>query len=198
MKIPAYSKQDFLNALQGLLPSGLAWPRDSDAVLTGTLSGLAATFARHAARAKNLLIDANPATTVELLPEWELTLGLPDPCAGESPTLQQRRAQVVARFSSGGGQSIPYFISFALALGYSVTTREYAPFRCGESVCGDALGGEEWAHTWSLVAPLNTVTYFQAGQSAAGEPLATWQNDVLECELRAVKPAQTILQFIYE
>jgi len=198
MRIPAYTKQDFLNAIQGLLPPGLAWPRDTEAVLTGTLSGLASTFARHAARALNLLSDANPASTVELLPEWELTLGLPDPCAGESPTLQQRRAQVVARFVNSGGQSIPYFISFAEDLGYKVKTKEYAPFRCGQSCAGDPVGGEDWAYTWAIVAPLISLVRFSAGQSAAGEPLATWQNTVLECELRRVKPAHTILQFIYE
>jgi uncharacterized protein YmfQ (DUF2313 family) len=198
MRIPAYSTQDFLNAHQALLPTGLAWPRDADAVMTGTFHGLSAVYARQAARAANLLIEANPATTLELLPEWEETLGLPDPCAGISPTIQQRRAQVVARFSNSGGQSIPYFINFAASLGYAVTTKEFAPFRCGQSYCGDALGGEEWAYTWAIVAPLNTVIYFYAGRSAAGEALGVWQNTVLECELRQVKPAHTILQFIYQ
>jgi uncharacterized protein YmfQ (DUF2313 family) len=198
MKIPAYTTQDFLNAHQALLPSGLAWPRDSEAVMTATFQGLSAIYARQAARAANLLIDANPTTTVELLLEWEDTLGLPDPCAGVAPTVQQRRAQVVARFTNTGGQSIPYFISFAAALGYAVTTKEYAPFRCGQSYCGDALGGEEWSYTWAIIAPLNTVIYFSAGQSAAGEPLATWQNKVLECELTQVKPAHTFLNFIYQ
>lgn len=197
MLIPAYTSQDFVNALQGLLPPGSVWPRDQDAVLTATLNGLAPTFERQAARSRDLLIDVNPATTVELLPEWELSLGLPDPCAGVSPTLQQRRAQVVARFATSGGQSIPYYVSFAEDLGYAIDTIEYAPFRCGESTCGDALGGEDWCYTWSIVAPLNTVTYFATGLSAVGEPFASWQKNVLECELSAAKPAHTILQFIY-
>ncbi|KAF1040294.1 MAG: hypothetical protein GAK35_03548 [Herbaspirillum frisingense] len=197
MRIPAYTSQDFVNALQGLLPPGSVWPRDQDSVLTATLRGLAPTFERQASRARNLLIDANPATTVELLPEWEETLGLPDPCAGTSPTIQQRRAQVVARFANSGGQSIRYFINFAADLGYTISTREFAPFRCGQSAVGDPVGGEDWAYTWAIVAPLNSPVYFSAGQSAAGEALAAWQNQVLECELRRVKPAHTILQFFY-
>lgn len=46
-------------------------------------------------------------------------------------------------------------------------------------------------------APKNTVTRFAAGVSAAGEPLATWGNAVLECELQALTPAHTVLQFHY-
>ncbi|MBW9336188.1 DUF2313 domain-containing protein [Herbaspirillum sp. RU 5E] len=198
MRIPTYTKQDFLNALQGLLPSGLVWPREQGSVLADTLSGLAPTFVRHAARAANLLIDANPATTVELLPEWEATLGLPDPCAGGSPTLQQRRQQVVARFANSGGQSIPYFINFAFDLGYTVQTKEFAPFRCGQSCAGDPVGGEEWSYTWAVIAPVVSPVYFRTGQSTAGEPLAAWQNTVLECELKRIKPAHTLLQFIYQ
>jgi len=198
MRIPTYTAQDFLNALQGLLPSGLVWPRGQDSVQAETLSGLAPTFVRHAGRAVNLLTDANPATTIELLPEWESTLDLPDPCAGESPTLQQRRQQVVARFANSGGQSIPYFISFALDLGYVVETKEFAPFRCGQSCAGDPVGGEEWSYTWAIVAPSVSPVYFRAGQSTAGEPLAAWQNTVLECELDRVRPAHTVLQFIYQ
>jgi uncharacterized protein YmfQ (DUF2313 family) len=198
MRIPTYTTQDFLNAIQGLLPSGLVWPRGQDSVQAETLSGLAPTFVRHAERAVNLLTDANPATTIELLSEWESTLGLPDPCAGESPTLQQRRQQVVARFANSGGQSIPYFVSFALDLGYAVETKEFAPFRCGQSCAGDPVGGEDWSYTWAIVAPLVSPVYFSAGQSTAGEPLASWQNTVLECELKRVRPAHTLLQFIYQ
>lgn len=198
MLIPAYTSQDFVNALQGLFPPGSVWPRDQDSVQAATLQGIAPTFERQAARARNLLVDGNPATTVELLPEWEQTLGLPDPCAGVSPTLQQRRAQVVARFANTGGQSIPYFISFALDLGYTVTTREFAPFRCGQSAAGDPVGGEDWSYAWAIVAPLTSPVRFSAGKSAAGEALAIWQNQVLECELRRVKPAHTILQFNYQ
>jgi uncharacterized protein YmfQ (DUF2313 family) len=50
------------------------------------LSGFTPAFERLTARANNLLIDAFPGSTYELLPEWEATLGLPDPCAGEAPT----------------------------------------------------------------------------------------------------------------
>ncbi|MDN8077372.1 DUF2313 domain-containing protein [Burkholderia vietnamiensis] len=145
----------------------------------------------------NLLVDAFPATAVQLLPEWESALGLPDPCAGESPTLAGRQQQVVARFTNSGGQSIPYFIAFAKTLGYSVTATEFTPFRVGQQAMGSPVANQDWAFVWRINAPAETITYFSAGQSAVGEPLAIWGSNVLECELSAIKPAHTILNFSY-
>lgn len=197
MTAPIYSANDFAQALQALMPFGKVWPRDPGTIQSQVLSGLAAIYERNSDRAQNLISDAFPASTFELLPEWEETLGLPDPCAGTSPTIQQRRNQVVARFANSGGQSAAYYINFALNLGYAVTVRQYAPFRCGQSRAGDSLRGIEWFYTWAIHAPLNTVTRFRTGQSTAGEALATWNNQVLQCELSSVAPAHTYLLFQY-
>jgi uncharacterized protein YmfQ (DUF2313 family) len=197
MAAPNYQASDFLKAIQALMPRGLAWPRDPTSVMGQAMSGLSPTWARHTARNNNLLIDAFPATADELLPEWEAALGLPDPCAGVAPTLQARQAQVVARFASSGGQSIPYFINYAKNLGYTVTVTEFTPFRVGQQRMGAQLGLQDWAFTWQINSALNTVTYFRTGLSSAGEPLAAWGNAVLQCELSAIKPAHTYLNFAY-
>ena len=197
MIAPVYSAEDFLKALQNLLPRGVVWSRSSDSVLTGTLSGLAPVWARHVARNNNLLVDAFPTTSFDLLSEWESTLGLPDPCAGASPTLQGRRNQVLARLTTNGGQSIDYFVSYAANLGYTISIKEYTPLRCGQQRCGDPVGSQDWAHAWSILSPENTVTLFKSGLSGAGEPLESWGNAVLECELNEIKPAHTVLTFIY-
>ncbi|WP_080435077.1 YmfQ family protein [Burkholderia cenocepacia] len=191
MRAPNFTSADFLRALQGLMPRGRVWPRSQDAVQTKALSGLAPSYERQTARANYLLVDAFPATATELLPEWEESLGLPDPCAGSAPTLQQRRSQVVARFANSGGQSIQFYIDFAKSLGFDVTVTQFAPFRVGQNSAGDAVNSEAWAHTWRVNAPAVTISYFRAGQSAAGEPLAIWGNSVLACEMRSIKPAHT-------
>nr|WP_314638127.1 putative phage tail protein [uncultured Pseudomonas sp.] len=197
MPKPSFTSADFTSALLGLLPRGRVWPKELSSVHAQAVSCYAPTFQRISDSALGLLVDAFPATTVNLLGEWELTLGLPDPCAGISPTFQGRRNQVVARFTNSGGQSIQFFESFALGLGYIVTVTQYAPFRCGQSACGQQLGGEDWFFTWAINSALNTITYFRTGQSAMGDPLASWGNSVLECELSEAKPAHTILQFHY-
>lgn len=194
---PSFSRADFASALLGLLPRGRVWPKSPDSAQGRAVACFAPTFQRLSDRAVGLLEDAFPATAVGLLPEWEATLGLPDPCAGTSPTLQARRNQVVARLTNSGGQSIAFFESFAAGLGYAVTVTQYAPFRCGQSACGQQLGGEDWFFTWAINAPLETITRFRVGSATVGEPLASWGNAVLECELTAVKPAHTLLQFHY-
>ncbi|MFD1557100.1 YmfQ family protein [Paraburkholderia silviterrae] len=188
---------DFLAALLACMPRGKIWPKDADAVQTQVLLGLATPFQQHNDRANYLLVDAFPATADELLPQWEATLGLPDPCAGESPTLQARRQQVVARLTNSGGQSAAYFIAYAQSLGFEVTITQFTPFRMGQQRMGCPLGTQDWAFAWRVDAPANTITYFSLGQSAVGEPLAVWGSDVLECELRRLIPANTVLTFAY-
>lgn len=196
MAAPNYSADDFTEQLLALLPTGRVWPRDFDAIVRKTLAGLAPTYARNTGRGNNLIVDAFPGTTAELITEWEKTLGLPDPCAGIAPTLLQRRAQVLARFAKTGGQNADYFIALAAELGYAVTITEFLPSRFGMKF-GDPFGGDDWAYTWQINAPLVSQDFFLFGQNSFGDPFSTFGNAVLECELKRVKPAHTILIFSY-
>jgi uncharacterized protein YmfQ (DUF2313 family) len=165
-KLPgARGEADYLIALQALLPQGRAWPRDLAATLTALLDGIAKSYATADARAANLLIDAFPIATVELLPEWEQTLGLPDPCLGLAPTVQQRQTQVIARMVGGGGQSIGYLTAVASQLGFPVSITEFAPFRAGINRVGDNLNGSQ--------PPIGSV-YFSVSASAVGQSLVVW------------------------
>jgi uncharacterized protein YmfQ (DUF2313 family) len=197
MSAPQYSAADYLAALQALLPRGRAWPRDGDANLTKVVTGLVQVFARNNVAAADLIVDAFPLTTLQLLPQWEATLGLPDPCAGVSPTIQARRAQVVAKFTGIGGQSAPYMIAYAKSLGYVITITQYVPARIGQSAAGQPLYGVAWAHAWRVNSALSTVNKARIGVATAGEPLASWSNTVLQCELQEIAPAHTVLIFSY-
>jgi len=191
----AYTSDDFLSAFQALLPRGPIWPRDPDSVQTKVLAALMPSWARLAERDENLLTDAFPAAPVELLPEWEASLGLPDPCAGESPTLQQRQMQVKARFVANGGQSVTYLTQFAALLGYTVTIDEFAPAIAGRLRAGEPANGAGWAFVWRVNLPGFTLTNFRAGDSAAGDALTVWGNAVVQCELERVAPAHTVVLF---
>jgi uncharacterized protein YmfQ (DUF2313 family) len=197
MSAPNYSAADFLSALQNLMPRGLAWPTAPDAVMAQVMACLSPTFARHTAQNNNLLIDAFPATTVQLLPEWEAALGLPDLCAGPSPTLQARQAQVLVRFAGSGGQSVPYYVNYAATFGFPVTVTEYTPFRVGQQTMGDPLGTQDWAFTWQVNSPITAPTLFRAGHSVADEALVTWGTNILRCEFARVQPAHTIMNMAY-
>ena len=189
---------DYLEQLKTLLPPGQAFPREAGTTLHDLLEGMSIELARVDARGDTLPVEANPASTNELLSEWERVAGLPDKCSGFlEATLQGRKNALLAKLSSTGGQSAAYFIELAGTLGYTVTIEEYRPFRAGRSYAGDPLTNGDWVFTWLVRAPQTSVISFRAGASAAGERLRTWGNDTLECKINQLKPAHTIALFAY-
>jgi uncharacterized protein YmfQ (DUF2313 family) len=195
MPAPQYSAADFLARLLQLLPRGRAWPRDPDAVLPQALATLVPSFVRSAEAAVDLIAEALPSTTVQLLPEWQATLGLPDPCAGPVQSLQQARNQVVARFCDQGGQSQAYMIAYAGSLGYQIQIQQLAGARFGQTRFGQNFGGPDWNFAWRVLAPSVTQSKLQFGAGRFGQPWSSFGNAVLQCELQAIAPAHTILLF---
>lgn len=191
------SASDYLWQFQRLLPRGRIWRRGWGWMQAQILLLLMPTWVRLHARTNNLLIDAFPCSTTELLPEWEATLGLPDPCVGAPGTIDQRRAAVCAKFSTRGGQSKQYYEAIAAALGFQIQIVEYTPFYASRQCAGDTCGEAGWAYTWTIIATETTVTYFSADVSFADEFLATWGNVALQCAMEAIKPAHTNLLFNY-
>ena len=178
---PNYLAADFASALLALLPHGPVWPRDADATLPLIPAGLAPTYERLTARCAALLQDAPAGTLNEMLPEWEATRGLPDPCAGTNPSLQQRRMSVAAQIAARGGQSAAYFIGIVAALGRMATVETFAPARCGALACGQPLYGPDWDYVWLMTV---------SGPTLAG---GYTSNAVIECVLRRFMPAHTVL-----
>lgn len=194
---PTYSASDYAQAMTNLLPRGPAWSRDPGSNLAALMGALAPTYERSGAAAAQLIADIFPGTTTALIPEWEETLGLPDPCTPANPSLEQRRASVLAKFIGSGGQSIPYFISVAAALGFTITVTEFRPFTLGWSHLGTALAGPGWESVWQINAPTITASRFTLGHSDLGDPLWSIGNAELECRIRVIAPAHTILIFKY-
>ena len=171
-----FSADDYASALRRHLPRGRAWSDDPGSPFLATLRGLTDIYRQSDADAVGLLADAFPVEPVDLLPEWESSLGLPDPCMAATPTLRQRQAAVYARFIAGGGLSRQHYIDFAAALGFTIEIVVYSTCRCRYSSMGDALYNEIWAFVWGV----------RILSSTSGlEP------SVLLCELNSIKPAET-------
>lgn len=177
------------------LPPGSIWPRQNASVVGTISTALGAGMRRLMGRAADLLQDVPHDTLSERLPEWEQTLGLPDPCLGPSPTMEQRRRSVRVAIAARGGQSIAYFTNVALQLGVTITVQEFAPFRVTGRV-GSRIFGSDWAHLWVVTLPPTRIEYFRAGDRVGGR-LRTWGDSQVECVLTALKPAHTILRFAY-
>ncbi|HGF1302029.1 TPA: YmfQ family protein, partial [Klebsiella quasipneumoniae subsp. similipneumoniae] len=181
-----FSTDDYLKALQALIPSGRAWTRDKNAVQTAVLRALARSFQRSDNDAQSLLSGAFPKTATIMLTDWENTLGLPDDCSiGEVDTIAKRQNAIVSKLISTGGQSKSYFIGIAAAMGYTIAIKEYRQARAGLSVCGDSLNGDDWPFVWLVEAEDTTISYARVGLSYCGDPLRSWGNRQLECRINA-------------
>lgn len=126
----------YFGALQQLLPPGKAWTRDADANLTQLLEALSFEPGRIGCAASQMLSEADPATAVELLPDWLRVLGLD---ADASLTTAQQQQAIVAWLTAQGGASIPFIEAVAEQLGYSVTVTEYFDEFIANSPCNAAL-----------------------------------------------------------
>jgi len=191
---------DYLKLLQGLMPAGVAWTDEPDAILTLLLAGLAEDLTRGHNRGADARDESDPRSTLEMLPDWERVTGLPDECTLDADTLQERRAAVVAKLRSTGGQSVAYFRDLAESLGCQVVIEEFKPFICGISRCGDVLnGGHEVRLHWRVRVLGPRVTYFRCGASRAGDKLLKISiAEDLECQLRQRSPAHTELIVSYQ
>ncbi len=170
-----YSLADYTRALSQLLPRGLVWPKSSDSVQGQAIAGFAEIFQSTDQAAQQLLVEAFPINAGTMLPEWEETFGLPDPCLGGSPTTLERQASVNARFEAVPADTVAYLLSYAASLGYSsITITKNAPFRMGISGMGDPIGEDNWYYVLTV-----TGTYDAA----------------LECELVSIVPAEVVLLF---
>ncbi len=172
----SYSADDYAGAIRALLPRGRVWQAEPGSGQGNLVDALAKGWARLDAKAWTLLEQSLPGQNLDLVPEWEASLGLPDPCIGADATLQQRAAQVLSRFVAGGGQSTSFFIAFAAALGFEITISMVAPFRVETGTVETPLYEAEWLFAWVVHVISNT-----SGLS----------NDVLLCELNSLKPAHT-------
>ncbi len=192
----ARTPEHYLAQLQALLPPGAAWPRDLDATLTQVLLALADEFARLDARTFDLLDESDPRTVLEMLIDWERVFGLPEPCAKEGElTFNERRENLVEKVTRLGGQSRQYFIEVAARIGFEITITEFRPHHVMRDVMYP-LYDIHWVHHWQVNGPEETVKWHTV-MSGVNEPLASWGNELLECNIRRLRPAHTTVQFAY-
>lgn len=196
MTATAYRKQ-----LQALLPPGIVWPRRPDATLTKLLDGMAEELARVDGRADDLLSNSFLVGALEMLPDWERIVGLPDACSTElANTIAERRQNVVSKLTERGGCSRAWFVAFAARLGYTIEIDEFRPFIAGISRCGDRLNGAASVrHTWRIRVIGPRYTPFRTGASQCGDLLGKiTRAEDLECQLKRRKQAHTNLIVSYE
>lgn len=188
----------YLDMLLKLLPRGAAWPREAGTTLYKLLDAMAAEFERVHGRAFELIEEADPATTNELLPEWEHELGIDvDPTLPPAESTETRRLRVLTRDTEIGGQSNGYIIDQAAKLGYAITITEYREAKAGVARAGDRITNTTWPYVWTVNVPDATVQYARAGKATAGDRLRVTDAELLEIVIGRIAPAHTEVIFSY-
>lgn len=89
---PVVPPNAYARMMAALLPPGKVWRLIGASITAALLAGCADELGRLEARTTDLLNEAIPSTTIELLPEYESELALPS-----TGTNAQRQARIVAR-----------------------------------------------------------------------------------------------------
>lgn len=188
----------YKSLLKKLLPKGRAWTAEEGSWLDKLLEALAVELTRIEDRARNLIEEADPRTTTELLEDWEEFVRIPDECQDKASTVPARRTDVVRKLTNRGGSSLGYFKQLATSAGYTVIVRNAHPFRMGRNRMGDFMNGDDWISWFVIEAPALDVNPFLMGSSVMGEPLRTFRNEILECIVRRAMHAHVDVFFDYD
>lgn len=184
---------DYVDGWNDLLPTGPAWPREPDTDLQTVVAGQAQIWGDEVESLAALLLttESDPRLTNILLPEWERAFGLPDDCLPFSPTdLPTRRQNLVAKMTFLGAQSRAFFADQAADYGQIASIREYSPYQCGISGCGDTRNIEPDglnSYRWGLGPAEMRFVWTMAVTGLTG----AWAGTDLFCVMNRWKPAHT-------
>jgi uncharacterized protein YmfQ (DUF2313 family) len=191
--------QRWAEGVLSLLARGAAWRPTPGGVLARILEAVGAEWLRVAERLDRLPLEGDPRTSIEMLPEWEATLGLPSPCTPGPLTTPIQQMNAAARYAGRPGPATAAeFVAFAASLGYVIEIEEVDPFVGDLAEADDGAWSEQGVFWWFVHAPTFTVVFAEAGVSCAGDTLGDWSNELLECEITPRRPAHTHVQFIYD
>jgi len=194
-----YLPDAYLAQLQALLPTGPAWTREPDSVLTRLLLAEAAEFARIDERIDQFADETDPRTAYELLADWERVLGLPDPCTAAATTIAARQAACWRKLAYQAGQTPAFYIALAASIGFEIEIHEFDPdVDDWDGSLTGLIGGGRYRYVWRVhVLNAGSLDYFRAGDPVG---MRLVEGDVgidVECILQSARPAHTYIVFSY-
>ncbi|HFS8942346.1 TPA: putative phage tail protein [Enterobacter roggenkampii] len=190
----AHSVDDWLHALQQVMPRGKAWSRENNADLTRFLRALARRLSRVESSGDVLLNEMRPETTFLLLEDWEKYLELPE-CDLPSGTFEDRRAAVVEKYHRKGGLAPWQIEAVAKTLGFTITVRVILPHHCLRSCMYPLFPAR---YRWLLQVDVQNITGGRfTCMDGCMTPLLNDRASNLECVLSKYRLAGTNYDYLY-
>jgi uncharacterized protein YmfQ (DUF2313 family) len=146
---------------------------------------------------QGLFLELDPTTTEDLISEWEQEFGIPDACLDVETTLEERRANVLAKITMDGVTTVEdferladvYDMPIVVTPGFDETA---LPFVLGQSV----LGGSVSLFTMFVDFPkefsINKLPF-----TLGLDKLGTFNSNVVECLFNRVKPVNVQALYRY-
>lgn len=178
------------------LPEGRAWNNkiNEDSIMYKNIKSLASAFNIVQQQIEEIATEFNINLTVDLLPDWEESVGIPDDCIFELESLEERRETVIQRLKKVPVVTKAEFEALALSLGTEVTVTP------GGSVEGFPL---TFPFNFSSTFPkFRMFVYFPNGNGdRLGFPynfpltFGSFNIDIIKCVFDKVAPAS--IEIIY-
>ncbi|WGM04055.1 YmfQ family protein [Arsenophonus nasoniae] len=182
--------EEYTQLLRALLPHGSAWD-EADPLI----KGLAPSLANAHQHADSLMIEINPAESVELIERYEKLCGLPDKClARRKQTLTERQQVLDAKVNAVGGINEAFFKKQLEILGYHTATIEQFQHRDSTP---DPAWGDKWRYYWRINIPADANVRRMTCRSPCNSSLRTWGDGVVECVIERLCPSHTKVLFAY-
>lgn len=184
----------YRDQLVALLPRGRVWPRHLGAVLPKLLHAWGDSLAVVQERALDLLTQRSPLLTYDLLDEWEADLGLPETCGGPAAVdANARRAAIMAKLLATAGMNKSYYEGILSAYGITATIDEFIPYSVDTDV-DSPIHDAAFAFAWQINLPTLVMREFSVNDGV-NDNLRDWTGMFIQCLLRRISPAHTILLF---
>ncbi len=193
----AKTAADYHDMLLRLLPRGIIWDRAREGRLGAIFAACAQELARLEGDAARALVELTPATSTEALEDWEQELGLPDECAPDAQSLDERRAAVIRKLQRGTGMDKGFYLRLLREYGFeNVFISERTPFMADRGRADDLCFSDWGPHEMYVTIPDTVRTMrFRTGASRNPERLLDWKETGIECVIAREKPAHTRVVF---
>lgn len=193
-----YTSEQYMGALQKLLPQGPAWELEGNEFLYKVLELASLEFARIDNDILMLIREASPETCSVTFDDWWHQWGIPDKCLLDvDADLDLYRTLLCLKIYSQGYSFVECINMICNALGFETVSLYTNTLHTVSSPMNTGLYDSQWGLQIIIHTEDETsITYFRT-TSSAQRRLAEWGIEVFECIVKSFAPCWAKVVFSY-